>query len=124
VALGGKSRKKRALTSIGQPIQNAAPLTDLNKTAQTIFRWVFSWAQPSYCETEEEYFLSKALFMKFVASRQVGEILGNGVGEAIIKFARESVIPHEERMAYYISNMICFISKLTQIVAMREPTTV
>jgi hypothetical protein len=24
-----------------------------------------------------------------------------GVGEAIIKFARESVIPHEERTAYY-----------------------
>jgi hypothetical protein len=51
--------------------------------------------------TEEEYFLSKALFMKFVASRQVREVLGLGVGEAIIKFARESVIPHEERMAYY-----------------------
>jgi hypothetical protein len=39
--------------------------------------------------------------MKFVASRQVREVLGLGVREAIIKFARESVIPHEERMAYY-----------------------
>jgi hypothetical protein len=62
---------------------------------------MFSWAQPLYCKTEEEHFLSnKALFMKFVASRQVREVLGLGVGEAIIKFARESVIPHEERMAY------------------------
>jgi hypothetical protein len=52
-------------------------------------------------ETEEEYFLSKALFMKFVALRRVREILGFGVGEAIIKFARESVVPHEERMAYF-----------------------
>ncbi len=101
VALGGKSRKKRALTSIGQPRQPAAPLTNLNKTARTIYRWMFSWAQPFYCETQEEYFLSKALFMKFVASRQVGEILGMQVGESIVKFARESVFPHEERMAYY-----------------------
>jgi hypothetical protein len=101
VALGGKSRKKRALASLGQPRQEAAPLTELNKTARTIYRWMFSWAQPTYCESEEEYFLSKALFMKFVASRQVREVLGCGVGDAIIKFARESVIPHEERMAYY-----------------------
>jgi hypothetical protein len=101
VALGGKSRKKRALASLGQPRQKAAPLTELNKTARTTYRWMFSWAQPSYCETEEEYFLSKALFMKFVASRQVREVLGSGVGEAIIKFARETVIPQEERMAYY-----------------------
>jgi hypothetical protein len=63
---------------------------------------MFSWAQPSYCETEEEYFFSKVLFMKFFASRQVREVLGFGVGDAIIKFARESVIPHEERMAYYM----------------------
>ncbi len=62
---------------------------------------MFSWAQPSYCETQEEYFLSKALFMKFVASRQVGDILGMQVGESISKFARESVITAEERMADY-----------------------
>jgi hypothetical protein len=47
------------------------------------------------------FLVSKALFMKFVVSRQVREVLGFGVGEAIIKFAQESVIPHEERMAYY-----------------------
>jgi hypothetical protein len=39
--------------------------------------------------------------MKCVASRQVREVLGLGVGEAIIKFSWESVIPHEERMTYY-----------------------
>jgi hypothetical protein len=39
--------------------------------------------------------------MKFVASWQVREVLGLRVGEAILKFARESVIPHEVRMAYY-----------------------
>jgi hypothetical protein len=100
VALGGKSHKKMALTSICQPRQKAALLTELNKTATTIYPWMFSWAQPLYCETEEEYFLPKVLFMKFVSARQVMKILGFGVGEAIIKFVRESVIPHQERMAY------------------------
>jgi hypothetical protein len=38
VALGGKSRKKRALASLGQPRQKAAPLTELSKTARTIYR--------------------------------------------------------------------------------------
>jgi hypothetical protein len=33
VALGGKSRKKRAPASLCQPRQKAAPLTELNKTA-------------------------------------------------------------------------------------------
>jgi hypothetical protein len=92
VALRGKSHKKRALASFDKPRQKAAPLTELIKTARTIYRWMFSWAQPLYCKTEEAYFLSKALFMKFVASRQVREVLGLGVGNAIIKFARESVI--------------------------------
>jgi hypothetical protein len=50
VALGGKSRKKRALASLGQPRQKAAPLTELNKTATTIYRWMFSWAQPAICD--------------------------------------------------------------------------
>jgi hypothetical protein len=68
VALGSKSRKKRALTSQGQPRQKAAPITELNKTPRTIYRWMFSWVQPSYCGTEDGYFLSKALFLKFVAS--------------------------------------------------------
>jgi hypothetical protein len=39
--------------------------------------------------------------MKCVAPSQVGEILGCGVGEAIMKFVRASVIPQEERMAYF-----------------------
>jgi hypothetical protein len=81
VVLGGKSHKKRTLPSlpVGQPRQKAAPLSELNKTARTIYHWMFSWAQPSYSETEEEYFLSKAFFMKFVASREVREVLGLGV---------------------------------------------
>jgi hypothetical protein len=101
VNLGGKSRRRRPPERIGTARKAAPPLTDQNKTARTIYRWMFSWAQPKYCESEEEYFVSKSLFMMFVASTQVREVLGEVAADAIIKFARESVIPHEERMAYY-----------------------
>jgi hypothetical protein len=94
VALGGKSHKKRALNSIGQPHQKGSPLTELNKTARPIYHWMFSWAQSSYCNMmEEEYFVSL-----FIASRQAMEIMGCGVVEAIIKFTRKNAFPHEERM--------------------------
>jgi hypothetical protein len=63
---------------------------------------MFSWSQPSYCKTEEEeYFVLKALFMIFVAPRQIMETMGRGVGETIIKFAWGNKFPHEERMVYF-----------------------
>jgi hypothetical protein len=76
VPLGGKSCRKRALHLKGNSRRPGLQLNELNKTARTIYRWMFSWAQPSYCETEEEYFVSKALFMMFVRSTQVKDILG------------------------------------------------
>jgi hypothetical protein len=58
VPLGGHSWRKRPLHLRGQPRKQSPPLTECSKTARTIYRWIFSWAQPSYCETaEEEYFL-------------------------------------------------------------------
>ena len=101
VNLGGKSTRKRALHLRGNPRQAGTQLNELNKTARTIYRWMFSWAQPSYCETEEEYFVSKALFMMFVRSSEVKEILGIVPVKAIIKFARENVFPCEDRMSYF-----------------------
>jgi hypothetical protein len=42
--------------------------------------------------------VSRALFMMFVCSRQVMDILGIVCVKAIIQFARENVLPHVERM--------------------------
>jgi hypothetical protein len=85
----------------GQPRPKGPPLSGLNKTARTIYRWMFSWAQPSYCETDEEYYVSKALFFMFVQSRDVKEILGSVYVEAIINFARKNLLPQEDRMSYF-----------------------
>jgi hypothetical protein len=62
---------------------------------------MFSWAQPSYCKTQEQYFVSKAPFMVFVASRQAMEVMGHEIGEANIKFAQKIVFPHRKRMVYF-----------------------
>jgi hypothetical protein len=123
VALGGKLRKKRALASLGQPRQKAAPLAELNKTARTIYCWMFSWAQPSYCETEEEYFLSEALFMNLLPRDRYGRFWAWELGrQSSNLLGKVSSLTKKEWPI--ISVMVCFISKLTRIVATREPATV
>jgi hypothetical protein len=96
VSLGGHARRKRRLHLKGKTGQTSPPLTELNKTARTIYRWIFSWAWPSYCETEEECVVSKALFMKFVQFNQVKELFGLIFVESVVLFVRENVFPHEE----------------------------
>jgi hypothetical protein len=95
IPLGGHSRRKRPLHLKGKKRRTPPPLTETNKTARTIYRWLFSWAQPSYCENEDEYKVSKALFMKFVQSTQVKELFGSSFVDSVVLFVRESVFPHE-----------------------------
>jgi hypothetical protein len=101
VPLGGHSRKKRPVHRKGKVRQKAPPLTECNKTARTIYRWMFSWAQPSYCESEEEYVVSKALFMQFVQSYQVKNLFGQPFIDSVTRFVRENVFTHEDRFCYY-----------------------
>ena len=101
VPLGGPIRKKRPLHRRGKVRKSTPPLTECNKTARTIYRWIVSWAQPSYCESEEEYFVSKALFIQFVQSYQVKNLFGQPFIDSVTKFVRENVFPHEDRFCYY-----------------------
>ena len=106
VPLGGHTGRKRPPALKGTRRKKPAPLTDVNKTARTIYRWMFSWAQPNYCETPEEYIVSKALFLKFVQSNQVKVLFGEIFVHAVIDFVRESVFPHEERFCYYLRHSL------------------
>ena len=101
VPLGGHSRRKRPPHLKGQKRRAGPALTETNKTARTIYRWLFSWAQPSYCENEEEYKVSKALFLKFVQSKQVKDLFDSSFVNSVILFVRENVFPHEDRFCYY-----------------------
>jgi hypothetical protein len=64
-SLGGLSCKKHPLHLRGKLHKKTPPLTELNKTAQIIYIWFFSWTHPSYCELKEECLCSKALFLIF-----------------------------------------------------------
>jgi hypothetical protein len=109
-SLGGLSCKKNPLHLRGKLSQKAPPLTELNKTAQTIYRWFSSWAHPSYCESDWEYLCLKALFLMFVQSKQARNILGISTVQAIIIFARESVCCMVKTdFVTTTSTMTCFI---------------
>jgi hypothetical protein len=93
VSLGGHSRRKRPLHLNGKPRKALPLLTQSNKTARTIYRWIFSWAQLSYCESEED--------MKFVQSNKVKDLFGSKFVESVVLFVRENVFPGEHRFCYY-----------------------
>jgi hypothetical protein len=101
IPLGGHTRKKRPPHLKGKPQRATPPLTESNKTARTIYRWIFSRAHPSHCEISEEYLVSKALFLKFVQSNQVKDLFGSVFVESVVMFVCENVFPHEERFCYF-----------------------
>lgn len=83
VPLGGHSGRKRRLHLKGKKRRTPPPLTETNKTARTIYRWLFSRSQPLYCKNEDEYKVSKALFMKFDQSTQVNELFGSSFVDSV-----------------------------------------
>jgi hypothetical protein len=86
IPLGGHSGRKRPAELKGKKRWTPPLLTDQNKTARTVYWWIFSWAQPSYCESKEEYFVSKSLFLKFVQSRQVRVLFGEIFVNSVVSF--------------------------------------
>ena len=99
--LGGKSSRKRAPYMKGKPRKKSAPLTEINKVARKVYRWLFSWAQAGHCETLEEFVVSKALLVSFVESKEVTALLGSTLVESILDFIRQHVEHHEDRFCYY-----------------------
>ena len=53
--LGGKSRRKRAKIKKGQPRKKSDPLSEVNKVARKLYRWMFSWAQADHCLSLQEF---------------------------------------------------------------------
>ena len=58
--LGGYSKKKRGKKS-GTKRKPPASLTNANKLARTIYRWMYSWSEPLRCMDEDEFYISKAI---------------------------------------------------------------
>jgi hypothetical protein len=100
--LGGFSRRKRAAHLVGRKRKAHVPLTDAKRLARTFYFWMFSWAQPRYCLSREEYNVSKALFLYVLRTTDVTDILGEDATKTIISFARNFVFPHEEHFCYFL----------------------
>ena len=101
VPLGGFSRKKRQRHLLGSKRKKPAPLTEANRMARNIYRWMFSWAMPGFCINREEFRLSRALFLYVVQSDDVKTVLGSDAVKLIVDFARNFVLIHEENFCYY-----------------------
>jgi len=101
IKMGGKSRRKRPLRLKGKPRKKAQSLSEVNKVARKLYRWMFSWAQANHCDTLEEFQVSKALFMSFVKSKEVRDLLGSVAVDTILDFVRQHVSHHEDRFCYY-----------------------
>lgn len=54
------------------------PLWDkFKQLLKVVKKWIYSWMKPGYCETEDEYHLSKVLLMPYLSSELVLCICGN-----------------------------------------------
>ena len=99
--MGGKSRKKRPLHLKGKARKQPEPLSELNRVARKLYRWMFSWAQANYCESLEEFQVSKALFLSFAQSKEVRDLIGSAMVDTLLEFLRQHVSHHEDHFCYY-----------------------
>jgi hypothetical protein len=69
---------------------------------RTVKLWLYSWMRPGYCESKEEYSISKALLMSYLNNVDVVDAIGIGNSTRIMKFIREHVEPLEEFYCFYL----------------------
>jgi hypothetical protein len=98
VAVKGWSRHCPSKTSVDR--QHQARYDNLSSY---IKRWIFSWMLPGYCETEQEFRISKALLIEFVLSKQVLEVCGGDtmIQRRIATFLTGYVLIYEEHFVFY-----------------------
>jgi hypothetical protein len=66
----------------------------------TVSNWIWSWSDDQ-CETEEEFNLSKALFLTYIKSEKVKEALGEDGAMQLQDFYCRRVEPHEDQFVFF-----------------------
>ena len=100
---GGYGRRTRYPDQKYTPRPKPKPLNLHNKVARYIYRWMFSWAWSGYCETIDEYNMSKALFVRYITRPAIMAILGGQeCTDKILEFCRKSVFSVEEQTCFYV----------------------
>jgi hypothetical protein len=68
--------------------------------------WLYSWMKPAFCETEEEYNISKPLIVAYLIDDTIRNILGNASAQRILEFIRQYIEPHEMNYCYFLRKAI------------------
>ena len=102
IKLGGHSKKKRPPHLVGRKRKPLPPLTEPQVLARVLYRWIYTWALPRYCESQEEFELSKALFLFVVRSELFTSTFGTSLCQRMIEFVRRHVFPNQSCMCYYL----------------------
>jgi hypothetical protein len=74
--------------------------------SHTIKRWINSWAWPGYCETQDEFDLSKGLLLLYLDSVNVKMVFGEAGSTQIKSFIRNNVEPHEDFLCSFIHKSV------------------
>jgi hypothetical protein len=108
VAVKGWSRHCPSKKSVHQSYQAC-----YDHLTSYIKQWIFSWMLPGYCETEEEYQVSKALLIDFVLSKQVLEVCGGDtmIQNCIAQLITHYVLIYEEQFVFYLHKSLCHFNE-------------
>jgi hypothetical protein len=71
-----------------------------DKVRVTIRRWLFSWSDDR-CKTQEEFLLSKSIFLNYIQSDEVKEALGPHGFDQLQEFYGKRIEPHEDYFVFY-----------------------
>lgn len=65
--------------------------------------WIYSWMRPGYCESEDEYHISKVLFFEYLSSHTCLSLCGENkeIQRQIIDFVTRFVLPHEDLFVFF-----------------------
>ena len=89
--------------------------TVVKKLYKSIKTWIYSWMRPGYCETKEEYELSKSLLLAYLHSKQVRKILSEypHTETIIVEFVRRRILVHEKRFLFFTRKATLFFDTIT-----------
>jgi hypothetical protein len=77
---------------------NVTP-AQFDRVKDVIHGWMYSWMYPGFCETEEEYIVSKSLFLDYCHS--LDDLLGTSNVNKIVKMLHNNIEIEEERYCYW-----------------------
>jgi len=89
------------------PGKNAAGKENAEKWEQFLTHvknWLYSWMRPGYCETEDEYKISKELLFRYISSQSALQAAGGQqqLLDTVKQWVQNKVIVSENHFLFYL----------------------